>query len=149
MNLRLYYQGPFYTRIDHGLIVAYVVSGAVVTVSDFAAFTLCFSVLGLGLLWSTVTAYLVGLVVSYLLNRYWVYRKGADSQSQAKGIWRYIVFLAFNLGLTYAMLWIMENNLTISPYIGKFIVNTFMFFWIYLGNAYWVFAGKKEGPIKL
>lgn len=149
MNLRLFYQGPFYTRIDRGLIVAYVVTGAVVTASDFAAFTLCFSMLELGLLWSTVLAYLVGLVVSYLLNRYWVYRKGADNQSQATGIVRYIVFLAFNLALTYAMLWIMENGLGISPYIGKFIVNAFMFFWIYLGNAYWVFSGKKEGPIKL
>ena len=149
MNLRLYYQGPFYTRIDRGLIVAYMVTGAVVTASDFGAFTLCFSVLNLGLLWSTIIAYLVGLVVSYVLNRYWVYRKGADNQSQAKGMWRYATFLAFNLALTYFMLWIMEYGLGISPYIGKFIVNFFMFFWIYIGNAYWVFAGEKEGPIKL
>lgn len=149
MNLRLYYQGPFYTRIDRGLLVAYVVTGALVTVSDFAAFTLCFSVFNAGLLASTIIAYLFGLVVSYLLNRYWVYRKTAEQQKQATGIWRYLVFLAFNLGLTYGGLWAMENWLGISPYIGKFIVNAFMFFWIYIGNAYWVFRGEKEGPIKL
>lgn len=149
MNLRLYYQGPFYTRIDRGLIVAYIVTGALVTLSDFAAFTVCFSFLNAGLLASTVIAYLFGLVVSYLLNRYWVYRKTAERQSQATGIWRYIVFLAFNLALTYGGLWAMENWLGISPYIGKFIVNVFMFFWIYIGNAYWVFRGEKEGPIKL
>lgn len=149
MNLRLYYQGPFYTRIDRGLIVAYLVTGAIVTLSDFGTFSLCFSVLNAGLLASTVIAYIVGLVVSYLLNRYWVYRKGADAQSQARSIWRYLAFLAFNLVLTYVMLWTMENWGGISPYIGKFIVNFFMFFWIYIGNAYWVFAGEKEGPIKL
>lgn len=149
MNLRLYYQGPFYTRIDRGLIVAYMVTGAVVTLSDFGTFTLFFSVFNMGLLAATVIAYLVGLVVSYVLNRYWVYRKSADNQSQAKSIWRYLTFLAFNLALTYAMLWAMENWFAISPYIGKFVVNAFMFFWIYIGNAFWVFAGEKEGPIKL
>lgn len=149
MNLRLYYQGPFYTRIDKGLLFAYVASGAIVTLADYLAFTVCFSFIDLGLLVSTVLAYMVGLVVSYILNRFWVYRKSADRQSQATSVLRYLVFLAFNLALTYAGLWAMEHWLTISPYIGKIIVNCFMFFWIYVGNAYWVFRGEKEGPIKL
>lgn len=149
MHLHLYYQGPFYRRINRGLVVAYLVTGAVVTLSDYGSFTLCFSVFNVGLLAATVIAYLVGLVVSYVLNRYWVYRKGAENQSQATGIWRYLVFLAFNLALTYAMLWAMQNWLGISPYIGKIVVNFFMFFWIYVGNAYWVFKGEKEGPIIL
>lgn len=149
MNLRLYYQGPFYSRIDHELLVAYVVSGAIVTLSDYSAFTVCFSFLHSGLLVSTVAAYMVGLVVSYILNRYWVYRKSAARQSESTSLWRYIIFLAFNLVLTYFMLWTMQNGLGITPYIGKLVVNTFMFFWIYAGNAYWVFRGEKEGPIKL
>lgn len=149
MNLRLYYQGPFYSRIDRGQAFAYMATGAIVTASDYLAFTLCFSYISLGLLWSTISAYMVGFVVSYMLNRYWVYRKGAANQSQIKGMWRYVLFLAFNLALTYAMLWAMESWLAISPYIGKIVVNFFMFFWIYIGNAYWVFAGEKEGPIRL
>lgn len=149
MNLRLYYQGPFYARIDRAQAVAYMVSGALVTFSDYATFTTCYSFLSFDLLWATITAYIVGLVVSYILNRYWVYRKGAENQSQAKGLWRYAAFLAFNLGLTYAMLWAMQTWFGISPYFGKWIVNFFMFFWIYIGNNYWVFRGEKEGPIQL
>ena len=149
MNLRPYYQGPFYTRIDRGLVVAYMVTGALVTAADYGTFSLFFSIFNAGLLEATIVAYIVGLVVSFLLNRYWVFRKGADRQSQAPNLWRYGVFLAFNLALTYAMLWVMEQWFGINPYIGKVVVNFFMFFWIYLGNTYWVFAGERIGPIKL
>jgi putative flippase GtrA len=149
MNLRLYYQGPSYSRIDRGQLVAYMVTGAVVTLSDYGTFALFFSVFNQGLFTATVVAYVVGLIVSYILSRYWVFRKGADRQSSATNLWRYATFLIFNLGITYLMLWAMERWFGITPYIGKFIVNFFMFFWIYLGNTYWVFAGEKIGPIKL
>jgi putative flippase GtrA len=147
--MRLYYQGPFYSRIDRTQLVAYMVTGAVVTAADYGAFVLFFSVWNLGLFLATVGAYIVGLIVSYILSRYWVFRKGADKQSGATSVTRYIVFLAINLLLTYLMLWAIERWFGITPYIGKFVVNFFMFFWIYLGNTYWVFAGEKIGPIKL
>jgi putative flippase GtrA len=149
MNLRPYYQVPFYKSIDKGMIVAYMVTGFVVTVADYSTFALFFSVLNAGLLNATVVAYMVGLVTSYILNRYWVFRKGADRQSQAASLWRYGVFLLVNLGITYAMLWAFENWWGITPYIGKFLVGFFMFFWIYLGDTYFVFRGPKMGPIKL
>ncbi|HSE61272.1 MAG TPA: GtrA family protein [Candidatus Saccharimonadales bacterium] len=149
MNLHLYYQGPVYARIDRGQLVAYMVTGAVVTGADYGTFTYLFSVLSQSLLIATVGAYIVGLIVSYLLSRYWVFRKGADRQNSATNLFRYVAFLLMNLAITFLMLWAMERWFGISPYIGKFIVNFFMFFWIYLGNTYWVFAGEKIGPIKL
>jgi putative flippase GtrA len=149
MNLRTYYQGPFYSRIDKGQAIAYPVSGALVTASDYLAFALCFTVIGAGLLESTVIAYIVGLVISYLLNRYWVFKKGADKQAEGSSLWRYALFLAINLVITYVMLWAMENWFGINPYLGKVVVNFFMFFWIYLGNNYFVFRGIKTGPIQL
>jgi putative flippase GtrA len=149
MNLRPYYQVPFYKSIDKGMIVAYMVTGFLVTVADYATFALVFSFINAGLFAATVTAYIVGLVVSYLLNRYWVFRKGAERQSQVASLWRYGVFLLINLGITYAMLWAFESWWGITPYIGKFLVGFFMFFWIYLGNTYFVFRGPKMGPIKL
>lgn len=149
MTLHLYYQGPFYKRVDKAQAIAYPVSGALVTLSDYLTFTVFFSLLNTGLLQATVVAYIVGLVVSYLLNRYWVFRKGANKQSERTSVVRYAIFLAVNLVITYAMLWAMENWFGISPYIGKVVVNVFMFFWIYLGDTYFVFRGIKTGPIEL
>lgn len=149
MTIHPYYQGPSYTRLDKKLIFAYMASGALTTAADYATFTLFFSVLSMGLLTATVVAYIVGLVVSYLLNRYWVFSHGADRQSTATNLWRYGTFLVVNLGITYAMLWALETWFGISPYIGKFVVGAFMFFWIYLGDTFWVFHGERTGPIKL
>lgn len=149
MVIRPYYQGPFFNRVDKRLLFAYMASGAITTLSDYLVFTIVFSYINLGLLAATVIAYIIGLVVSFLLNRYWVFRHGADRQSQASSLWRYGSFLAVNLGITYAMLWALETWFGISPYLGKFVVSAFMFFWIYLGDTFFVFHGERTGPIQL
>lgn len=148
MVLRPYYQGPFYTRIDRKLVFAYSASGFITSFSDYATFTICFSFLNSGLLIATVAAYIVGLVVSYLQNRFWVFKQGANRQSEVASLWRYATFLVINLGLTYAILWALEQ-FGVSPYIGKFVVWGFMYFWIYFGNKYFVFHGERTGPIQL
>ena len=149
MNLHPYYQGPFYNRIDKALAVAYIVSGFITSAADYLTFTLFFTLIPIGLFQATVIAYIVGLVVSYIQNRYWVFRKGAGRQAEATNLWRYAVFLLINLGITYLMLWALQTYFGLTPYLGKFVVGFFMFFWIYLGNTYFVFRGPKMGPIKL
>lgn len=149
MNLHPYYQGPFFKRIDKGLAFAYVASGFITSAADYLAFTLFFSVVPLGLLPATIIAYVFGLVVSYVQNRYWVFRKTASEQRETTNLWRYGLFLLINLGLTYLILDLLQRYLGLTPYLGKFVVGFFMFFWIYLGNTYFVFRGPKIGPIKL
>jgi putative flippase GtrA len=149
MNLHTYYQGPFLSKVDKGQAVAYPVSGALVSLSDYLSFALLFSVLNTDLLIATAGAYIIGLIASYLLNRYWVFRKGANQQGEGSNLKRYFIFLAVNLVITYAMLWAMETYLGITPYIGKLIVGFFMFFWIYIGDTFYVFRGIKTGPIQL
>lgn len=149
MTIHPYYQGPFYARLDRRLLFAYMASGALTTASDYGTFTILFSVFNVGLLAATIGAYIVGLVVSYALNRYWVFSRGADRQSTAASLWRYGSFLLVNLGVTYAILWALQNWLGISPYLGKFVVSAFMFFWIYAGDTLWVFHGERTGPIQL
>lgn len=149
MNLHTYYQGPFLTRLNKAQAISYPVSGALTSLSDYLSFGFFFSILNTDLLVATASAYVIGLVVSYLLNRFWVFKKGAGEQGEATNLWRYFTFLAVNLVITYAMLWVMEMAFGISPYIGKIVVGFFMFFWIYLGNTFFVFRGVKTGPIQL
>jgi len=148
MVIRPYYQSPSFARIDKRMLVTYMLAGAVTTLTDYATFTLFFSVWNQGLLTATVVAYIAGLVVSYVLNRYVVFTKGADRQSAASSLWRYAVFLGVNLVITYIILWALEQ-VGITPYIGKLVVGAFMFFWIYWGNQAFVFRGEKTGPIQL
>ncbi|MGH7196886.1 MAG: GtrA family protein [Candidatus Saccharimonadales bacterium] len=153
MTLHLYYQGPMYSRLSHfedkKTVVAYMLSGFFVTIADYGSFVLLFTLLSHSLLVATVVAYLLGLLVSYLLNRYWVFRKGADRQTGRANMVRYAIFLIVNLSITYGVLWALEQWFGITPYLGKFVVGAFMFFWVYAGNKYWVFRGPKLGPIRI
>ena len=148
MVIRPYYQGPFLSRVDKGLLFKYMASGATTTLSDYLVFTIAFSYLNTGLLAATVSAYIVGLIVSFMLNRFWVFRHGADRQSASTSLWRYATFLAVNLVITYLILWGLEQ-FGVTPYLGKLVVGAFMFFWIYLGDTFFVFRGEKTGPIQL
>lgn len=148
MVIHPYYQGPFLDRIDKGLLVMYMAAGAATTLTDYLVFTVVFSYANGGLLAATVFAYIAGLLVSYLLNRYWVFRRGGNRQSAAASLWRYTVFLGINLAITYAMLWGLEQ-MGVTPYLGKLVVGAFMFFWIYWGNTVFVFHGERTGPIQL
>lgn len=149
MNLHTYYQGPFLSRVDKSKAISYPASGALTSLSDYLTFGFFFSILNSGLLWATVGAYIVGLVVSYMLNRFWVFRDKAGQQGEATNMWRYLAFLGANLAITYAMLWAFENWFGISPYIGKILVGFFMFFWVYIGDSYFVFKGTRTGPIQI
>ena len=149
MVIHPYYQGPFFARIDKRLLVEYMLAGALTTASDYATFSVSFSMLNQGLLAATIYAYIVGLAVSFVFNRYVVFKKTADRQSMSTSVWRYATFLLVNLGITYLILAFLENNFGITPYLGKFVVGAFMFFWIYLGNKLWVFQGERMGPIQL
>jgi putative flippase GtrA len=42
------------------------------------------------------------------------------------------------------MLWAMQDFLGLSPFIGKFVVWTFLIFWNYAMDKVWVFRGPRQ-----
>ena len=143
-----YYKAPIFFRLlrsgEIKTIIQYLVSGALTSGSDYTVFFICLNMLNAGLLIATVAAYIVGLVVSFLLNRYWVFDQNASGSQFATNVWRYSTLLIVNLLITYAMLWALEQWFGISPLIGKFIVWFFMIFWIYAADKFWVFRGPRK-----
>lgn len=142
-----YYDRPYFYKLHESgelnTIIEYLLTGAIVTTVDYLLFVLCFKVANLGLLTATVAAYVAGLIVSFALSRYWVFRKGADQQFTSS-VGRYITLLIINLGITYAMLWGMQTWFDLTPLIGKFVVGFFMIFWIYVADKFWVFRAPKQ-----
>lgn len=119
-------------------VIEYTLAGFVVVAIDYLVFVGCFNVLQVGLPISTVVAYLVGFVASFVLNRYWVFRKDASGKPAGYGALRYTLLVIFNLGLTYAALLLLEKA-GVSPLVGKFAVYIFLYFWIYIASKFWVF----------
>lgn len=133
-----------YRSGEISVVIGYLIAGALTSLTDYSLFFVFLNVVDAGLLAATIVAYVGGLLVSYALSRYWVFRKNAQGQQVATSVWRYGTLLAVNLVITYLMLWALENWLGISPLIGKFIVWFFMIFWIYAANRVWVFKGPRR-----
>lgn len=148
-----YYKAPYLIHLHRSgelrTVILYLVSGALTSATDYSIFWVTLQAWQDGLLLATVLAYIGGLLVSFLLNRYIVFRKNATGQQFGTSVWRYATLLIVNLIITYLMLWAMERWLGISPLIGKFVVWTFMIFWIYVANKLWVFKGPRQVRKKL
>jgi putative flippase GtrA len=117
--------------------------------ADYFTFFMLFWVANSGLLIATIAAYIVGLIVNYLLSRFWVYKDKAKGLRMFTSVWRYATILVVNLIITYIMLWAMENWLGLTPLLGKFVVWFFMTFWNYAANRLWVFKGPRQVQKKL
>lgn len=143
-----YYRAPYFYRLQRsgelGTVTLYLVTSAVVSGVDYATFWLFYNPLSVGLLEATAVAYVAGLVTSYALNRYWVFVKNASGQQFTTSVFRYATLLLVNFILTYLMLWAMQDLLGISPFIGKFVVWTFLIFWNYAMDKIWVFRGPRQ-----
>jgi len=143
-----YYRAPYFYRLQRsgelGTIVQYLVTSAVVSGVDYATFWVFFNPFNSGLLEATAAAYVAGLITSYILNRYWVFEKNATGQQFRTSVFRYATLLLVNFLITYAMLWAMQDLLGVSPFIGKFVVWTFLIFWNYIMDKIWVFKGPRR-----
>lgn len=143
-----YYRAPYFYRLQRSgellTIILYLVTSAIVSGVDYATFWLFFHPFGVGLFEATAAAYVAGLITSYVLNRYWVFEKNATGQQFHTSIFRYATLLLVNFVITYVMLWAMQDLLGISPFIGKFVVWTFLIFWNYIMDKIWVFKGPRR-----
>src|SRR6266550_2707054 len=143
-----YYQTPYFYKMQRSgelwTIVQYLVTSAVVSGIDYALFVLCYNVFNTGLFEATAVAYVGGLITSYILNRYWVFKKNAHGQQFATSVFRYGSLLFVNFLITYGMLWAMQEWFGLSLLIGKFVVWTFLIFWNYFMEKVWVFRGPRQ-----
>lgn len=143
-----YYRAPYFYRLQRSgelwTVVQYLLTSAVVSGVDYGTFWVFYNPMGTGLFEATAAAYVAGLVTSYLLNRYWVFKKNATGQLFATSVFRYGTLLLVNFLITYSMLWVMEQWLGVSPFLGKFVVWTFLIFWNYIIGKIWVFKGPRQ-----
>src|SRR6266496_6676220 len=143
-----YYHAPYFYKLQRSgelwTIVQYLVTSAAVSSVDYAFFWLCFNPFRANLFIATAVAYLAGLVTSYALNRFWVFAQNVTGEQFSTSAFRYGTLLLVNFLITYGLLWAMQDWLGITPYIGKFVVWTFLIFWNYAMDKVWVFKGPRQ-----
>ena len=127
-----------YSKADIKQIVQYSITGGAWFWSGYAMFALCFSVFGLDIISAKIISYTFGLIVNFLLERFWVF----DSKSARKDLdqvtTKYVLLSLLNLAIDTSIVWSLAK-MGISPFIGQFVSAGFFTVWNYIWYKLWVF----------
>lgn len=120
-------------------IIQYSITGGAWFWSGYAMFALCYSLLGLDIVTSKIISYIFGLLVNFILERFWVFDSREARKHLDKVTAKYIVLSVFNLAIDTIIVWGL-SKVGISPYIGQFVSAGFFTVWNYIWYKLWVFA---------
>lgn len=128
-------------------IIEYGISGGAWFWSGFAMFAVLYSGLKWPVIPAKITAYIFGLLVNFVLERFWVFGDKQPKQELDKVTLRYVLLSALNLcidtGIVYGL-----DRIGINPYIGQFVSAGFFTVWNYIWYHLWVFTKKRTPGTK-
>jgi putative flippase GtrA len=109
-------------------------------------FALLYSVLKWKVIPAKIIAYLFGLTVNFILERFWVFGDTHRRKQLSKVTLHYILLAIINLGIDTLIVWSLDR-IGINPYIGQFVSAGFFTVWNYIWYKLWIFAkGSTPGP---
>lgn len=133
-------------RVEIKRLIEYGITGGAWFWSGYAMFALLYSVFKADIITAKVVSYVFGLLVNFVLERFWVFRDTHAKKQLQKVTYKYILLSVLNLGIDTFIVWGLDR-VGVTPYIGQFVSAGFFTVWNYLWYKLWVFAKKKSpGP---
>ncbi len=122
-------------------IFEYMVSGGAYFWAGYLVFALGDKLFGLNLFWAKLLANIVGWLVNYGLQRYWVFNNKTLAKHQTQVTGRYAFITIVDFGLDYLIVAGLQS-FGLTPYLGQFVSSGFFTVWNYLWYRFWVFPEK-------
>lgn len=135
---------PKKLKINHKLVVQFIkysLSGGVYFWVGYLLLDLFFYVWHWNLWWSTIVSSVIGWVINYALQAYWVFDNPELKNHKTTVTTRYFIITVVDWLINYAILLVLKNS-GITPAIGQFFSAGFFTVWNYLWYKYWVFPEK-------
>ncbi len=129
-------------------VVEYMISGGAYFWTGYGVFFVADKVLHLNLWWAKLSANIVGWIVNYVLQRYWVFQNAKLNDQKTQVTTRYAIITLVDFVIDYFIVWGLKQ-VGISPYLGQFASSGFFTVWNYFWYKLWVFPDKfKKKTIK-
>jgi len=132
--------------------IEYMVAGGAFFWSGYLTFAVLDGIFGLPLFIAKQSANIIGLLVNYILEDQWVFKKGKSKRNYDKRRTnRYIIITIINFGIDYVIVSQLKDR-GITPYIGQFVSAGFFTIWNFVWYKYWVFAqhpSRKKGKRRM
>ena len=122
-------------------LTQYLISGGAFFWSGYLMFFLLDKQFGWSLWWAKLTANVVGWIVNYTLQRYWVFNNPKLAKHQTEVTRRYALITIVNFLLDYGIVASLKYA-GLTPYIGQFVSSGFFTVWNYFWYRFWVFPTK-------
>ena len=111
-------------------IIRFLVSGASAAGVEYASFLLLQNLTAQkNLFLSQTVSFLCGFVVSFLLNKYWVFKSDQSSKSELA---KYAVLAGINLVLTNVVIHLLADQMHVVQWLSKLIVMGMVAAWNYV-----------------
>lgn len=123
-------------------LVEYLVSGGAYFWTGYLAFFICDKGFHWTLWWAKITADMVGWIVNYALQRYWVFNNPSLSKHKIDVTGRYLLITAVDFVLDYLIVRELKSR-GLTPYLGQFVSAGFFTIWNYVLYKFWVFPSHR------
>jgi putative flippase GtrA len=123
-------------------LIEYLVSGGAYFWSGYLAFFIFDKGFHWTLFYAKIGADIVGWVVNYSLQRYWVFNNAELSKHRLDVTKRYLFITVVDFLIDYIIVSSLKK-IGITPYIGQFVSSGFFTIWNYFWYKFWVFPDKK------
>ena len=113
----------------------YTFVGGIAFVVDFVSLYLLTEFAGFHYLYSAAIAFILGLIINYILSILWVFN-GRTVNKKIIEILIFAVIGIIGLGLNELMIWFFTEQLTIYYLYSKLISTVIVYFWNFLARKY-------------
>jgi putative flippase GtrA len=117
--------------------------GFVNTASSYLLFFILLKFAHVNYLVSSVSSYILGILISYFGNKYWTFRS-------IRSVWRlefikYMILNIIGLALNTLIMFLMVENYKLNPYVAQIVAMSVVIFYNFFGSKFWVF--REMGKI--
>jgi putative flippase GtrA len=120
----------------------YIIIGLSAFATDYLILTFCFYVFSINLSLAASAGFLAGFLVSFALNRWWVFGSAGSVRSTHRQVAEYTALLIFNYFFTViGVNWL--NEVGVEPSFGKIILMAFITCWNYIIFKKIIFADNS------
>ena len=113
----------------------YTFVGGIAFIVDFASLYLLTEFVGFHYLYSAAIAFIIGLIINYILSILWVFK----SRAVNKKIVEFIIFAIIGmigLGLNEIIIWFSTERINLYYLHSKLISTVIVYFWNFLARKY-------------
>lgn len=125
--------------------VRYLIAGGISVAADYGTLLLFYYGFDLDLGVATTIGFLVGLVVSFLLNKLWAFQAAGGAKQTTEQAIKVAVLVVFNLAVTNIAI-VYLNKISIGPEISKILTTLMITLWNYILYKKHIFK-REEEPI--